>query len=284
MSLRKLPQPQAFDRPSGFSWDTPAEALGQWAEKPQAAEADDPNTISIYGVIGEDFWGEGFTAKRMAGALRSVGAKDVTVNINSPGGDMFEGLAIYNLLREHPAKVTIKVMGIAASAASAIAMAGDEVLMGAGSVMMIHNAWGLVIGNRHDFADAASVFETFDQSLAAIYSARTGMKEKDILAMLDGPTRASDGTYMTATEAIAKGFADGEFEGSGDAGAKASIPTDILARRRMEAALARQGVARKERADMINSLSGQRDATRPAARDAGEFVAELAQFLSAIRT
>ena len=285
MSLKKLPQPQAFERPAGYSWDAPTDALGQWADAPRAAEADDPNTISIYGVIGEDYWSEGFTAKRMAGALRAIGKNAVTVNINSPGGDMFEGLAIYNLLREHPAKVTVKVMGVAASAASVIAMAGDELLMGTGSVMMIHNAWGLVIGNRHDFSDAASVFETFDQSMASIYAARTGMKDADILAMLDGPSRASDGTYMTATEAIEKGFADGEFEGaSSDESAKSSIPADVIARRRMEAALAKQGIAREERADMINSLSGQRDATRPAARDAGKTIAELAQLLSAIRT
>lgn len=283
MSLRHLPQPKAFDRPTGYTWDAPADALGQWSAAPLAAEADDPNTVSIYGVIGEDYWGDGFTAKRMAAALRSVGKNAVTVNVNSPGGDMFEGLAIYNLLREHPAKVTVKVMGVAASAASVIAMAGDEVLMGTGSVMMIHNAWGLVVGNRHDFADAASVFETFDQSMASIYAARTGMAEKDILKMLDGPTRASDGTYMTAADAIVKGFADSEFDGSSDAPAKASIPADILARRKMEAALAKQGVARKERGDMINSLSGQRDATRPAARDAGETVAGLIQLLSAIR-
>lgn len=286
MSLKKLPKANAFERPAGYSWDAPSEALSVWAERPKAAEADDPNTISIYGVIGEDFWtGEGFTAKRMAAALRSIGRHDVTVNINSPGGDMFEGLAIYNLLREHPAKVTAKVMGVAASAASIVAMAGDEVLMGTGSIMMIHNAWGLVIGNRHDFADAADVFETFDKSMASIYAARTGMQETEILTLLDGPSRSSDGTYMTAAEAIEKGFADGEFEGATEGSqSRASVPSDVLARRRVEAALARQGMGRKDRSDIINSLSGQRDATRPAARDAGELTAALAQLLTATRS
>lgn len=281
MSLRNLPAVKAFQRPESYNWDAPAEALAQWADKPLAAEADDANTISIYGVIGEDFWtGEGFTAKKAAAILRGIGKKSVNVNINSPGGDMFEGLAIYNLLREHPAEVTIKVMGVAASAASIIAMAGDNVSMGTGSIMMIHNAWGLVIGNRHDFADAANVFETFDISMASIYAARTGMKEDDILAMLDGPSRNSDGTYMTAAEAIDKGFADGEFEGSDEpAQAKASVPADVMARRRAEAALAKQGVGRKERADILNSISGQRDATRPAARDAGKLAAEMSRLL-----
>jgi len=285
MSLKKLPAPKAFNRPEGYTWDAPSTALDQWAERPMAAEADEPNTVSIYGVIGEDFWGEGFTSKRMAAALRSVGKNAVTVNVNSPGGDMFEGLAIYNLLREHPAKVTVKVMGVAASAASVIAMAGDEVLMGTGSIMMIHNAWGLVIGNRHDFADAASVFETFDGSMASIYAARTGKDDEEILAMLDGPSRASDGTYMTAAQAIEMGFADGEFEaGETGAQARASAPDDVIARRRMEAALAKQGMARKDRADLINSLSGQRDATGPAARDAGKLSAELAQLFTAMKS
>lgn len=281
MSLKNLPKPQAFDRPSSYTWDAPADALSKWADNPMAAEADEPNTISIYGVIGEDFWtGEGFTAKKAAGILRSVGKKPVTVNVNSPGGDMFEGLAIYNLLREHPAEVKVKVMGVAASAASVIAMAGDEVLMGTGSIMMIHKAWGLVIGNEFDFADAADVFKTFDASMAAIYAARTGMSEKDILAMLAGPGRASDGTYMTAAEAIDKGFADGEFEGADEpTQARASIPADVLARRRAEAALAKQGVGRKERADILNSLSAPRDASRPAARDAGKLAAEMARLL-----
>lgn len=281
MSLKSLPKPQAFERPKSYDWDAPPEAMSQWADRPFAA-SDEGETISIYGVIGEDFWtGEGFTAKKAAGLLRGFGAKAVTVNINSPGGDMFEGLAIYNLLREHPAEVTIKVMGVAASAASIIAMAGDQVLMGTGSIMMVHNAWGLVIGNRHDFADAADVFQTFDKSMASIYAARTGKEEDEILSMLDGPSRSSDGTYMTASEAIDAGFADGTFEPLPEPEpAKAQIPTDDAARRRIEAALAKQGVGRKERADIINScsgprdatrsLSGPRDATRVATRDAGE--------------
>lgn len=286
MSLLKLPQAKASARPKGYSWDAPPNALQSWTEKPMAAEADNPDTISIYDVIGEDWWtGEGFTSKRMAAALRSIGNRAVTVNINSPGGDMFEGLTIYNLLREHPAKVSVCVMGIAASAASIIAMAGDDILMGNGSMMMIHNAWGGVVGNRHDFAEAAAVFETFDRSMASIYSSRTGIAEGEIMTMLDGATRASDGTFMTAAEAVEKGFASGMFDApEGEAVARASVPADIMARRRLEAALSQQGYGRKERADIINSSSGQRDATRDAARDAGDFTAALADFHRTIST
>ena len=105
-------------------------AIDRWKPEVHAA-ADDDNSISIYDVIGEDFWtGEGVTVKRIDAALRKIGNRDVVVNINSPGGDVFEGIAIYNRLREHPAKVQVKVMGLAASAASIIAMAGDEIQIG----------------------------------------------------------------------------------------------------------------------------------------------------------
>ena len=125
MSLRNLPGAE-FERPQAYQGDARSDVLEKW--RPMAAEADDAATISVYDVIGQDWWtGEGVTAKRVAGALRAIGKKPVTVNVNSPGGDMFEGLAIYNLLREHPAEVTVRVMGLAASAASIIAMACDRI-------------------------------------------------------------------------------------------------------------------------------------------------------------
>ena len=280
MSLRKLPEPQALQRPAGYTWDAPAEALERW--KPLAAEADDPNTVSIYGQIGEDMWSEGFTAKRMAGALRGIGRNAVTVNVNSPGGDMFEGLAIYNLLREHPAEVTVKVMGVAASAASLIAMAGDRIVMGTGSVMMIHNAWGMVIGNRHDFADAADVFQTFDRSMAAIYAARTGLDEAAVLALLDGATRASDGTYMTAGDAVERGFAD---EVADIAAPAAHSEKQVRADARLDAALARAGMPRTERRALLSEAKGGTpSAALTVTPSADAFAAGLSGLLTAIRS
>src|SRR5690606_15957176 len=140
-----------------------------------AAEEDDERTISMFDVIGQDFWtGEGVTTKRIAAALRNMGAGPVTVNVNSPGGDMFEGLAIYNLLREHKGEVTVKVLGLAASAASVIAMAGDTVQVARAGFLMIHNAWVCACGNRHDMRDIADTLEPFDRAMADIYAARTG--------------------------------------------------------------------------------------------------------------
>lgn len=267
MSIRKLPEAKAPPRPKNFQWDAPSDVLAKWAERPQAAEADTPNTISIYDVIGEDWWtGGGFTAARAASALRSIGNNPVTVNINSPGGDMFEGIAIYNLLREHPAEVTVNVMGLAASAASIIAMAGDRISMALGSFLMIHNAWGVVIGNRHDMRDAADLFDGFDGALVDIYEARTGAKRAEIVRMMDAET------FMGPSDALAKGFADAVDEHlKMDSNPANKADSSLMARRQTEAALARAGFSRSDRTQMIAALGGQRDATpTPAARDAGE--------------
>src|SRR5690606_6588880 len=157
---------------------------------------------SMFDVIGEDGWtGGGVTASRISAALRSIGNKDITVRINSPGGDMFEGIAIYNLLRAHPARVTVEVLGWAASAASIIAMAGDDIRMGFGSFLSVPNAWGVVIGKRHDMREAAALFEQFDAARAATYEARSGMKRADIEQLMEAET------FMDPAQAIDYGSA-----------------------------------------------------------------------------
>lgn len=280
MSLRNLPQAALPAKPQNFQWDAPSDVLARWAELPQAAQSDDPATISIFEQIGEDWWtGGGFTAKRASAALRSIGNNPVTVNINSPGGDLFEGIAIYNIFAAHPAKVTVNVMGIAASAASIIAMAGDEIAMGIGSFLMVHNAWGVVIGNRHDLADAAVLFEGFDRAIVDIYEARTGAKRAEIERLMDAET------FMGPSDAIKHGFADTVLE-SEPAPAEASNQVDraLMARRQTEAALARAGFSRGDRQQMISALGAQRDAsTTPAARDAGETVTGLRALIATLQ-
>ena len=261
MSLRRLPEVKAFQRPEGFSWDAPAEALERWA--PRAAEADDDSTISIYDAIGSDWYGEGFTAKRMAAALRAIGARAVTVNINSPGGDVFEGLAIYNLLREHPAQVTVKVMGLAASAASFIAMAGDRIEMGLGAFFMVHNSWGVVIGNRHEMRAAADLFDEFDAAMAYIYVARTGLEQSEVAALMDAET------WLGARSAVDKGFADATFNDA--AASSAAARADLPARRRLDALLAKQGVPRSERRRLMREAAGTHDAAGPDATPCAGF-------------
>ena len=136
--------------------------LTKWAEHSLAAvpDADGDTTISMFDVIGEDGWtGGGVTAKRISAALRSIGNRDVIVRINSPGGDMFEGIAIYNLLRTHPAKVTVEVLGWAASAASIIAMAGDEIRIAENAFFMVHDPAMTIEGGAEDLRAAAELVD-----------------------------------------------------------------------------------------------------------------------------
>lgn len=259
MSLIKtLPKGRIMARqPAWYDHDAPSAALEEWTDRVYSAAASDDTTINIYEPIGEDWFGDGFSTSKLSGILRQIGPRDITVNINSPGGNVFDGLAIYDLLREHPAKVTVRVRGIAASAASAIAMAGDEIRVATGSMMMIHKAWGVIVGNADDYQEAVTVFNQIDKSLASVYASRTGIPEDKVMAMLAGPNRRSDGTWMTAAEAVEMKFADGEFDDEADI--SAGIPQEnrdaIIARRRIETAMAKAGLSRKERADTIAKMN-----------------------------
>jgi ATP-dependent Clp protease, protease subunit len=267
MSLRQLPAVQAFARPEGMAWDTPAGAMARWSPGIAAAAGDDAATISLYDFIGEDPWsGGGWTAKRMAGALRAIGNQAVTVAINSPGGDVFEGIAIYNLLREHKAEVKVKVMGLAASAASLIAMAGDEILMGEGAMMMVHNAWGVAVGNRHDMRAAADVLEPIDSAMAGIYAARSGQDQKAIAKMLDAET------WLSASQAIERGFANALLPPGQEQPPQAILEAPAQARHQLDVILAKTGMPRSERRRLLRDLSSGGTpgaAITPATHDAG---------------
>jgi ATP-dependent Clp protease protease subunit len=158
--------------------------------------------IYLYGVIGGDWFGEGVTAKQFADDLKALGAvKKIDLRINSEGGSVFDGKAIYSLLNEHKAKIVTHVDGLAASAASFIAMAGDEINMAEGAFMMIHNAWMLAAGDAREFRKQADMLDTVNGTLVDVYAARTGMDAKKIQTMMN------DETWMTAQEAIKNGFA-----------------------------------------------------------------------------
>jgi ATP-dependent Clp protease protease subunit len=205
---------------------------------------------------------------------------DVVVKVNSPGGDMFEGISIYNLLRAHPAKVTVEVLGWAASAASIIAMAGDEIRMGLGSFMMVHNAWGVVVGNRHDMRDAATLFDTFDAAITDIYEARTGLKRSEITKLMDAET------FMGASDAVKNKFADSVDEKiATQTGTKNTSDRSVMARRQAEAALARAGYSRDRRSELLLELgAAPRDASgNLAPRDASQFETAARQFIEALR-
>ncbi|ALB49938.1 Clp protease ClpP [Cronobacter sakazakii] len=246
MTIKSLPaapegRPFAREKP-----DLPAAAMERWNGSIRAAR-DGDNSISIFDVIGADYWGEGVTASRIAGALRSLNGADVTVNINSPGGDMFEGLAIYNLLREYDGKVTVKVLGLAASAASIIAMAGDEVQIGRGAFLMIHNCWVCAMGNRHDLAQIATDMAPFDKAMSDIYQARSGLDAATVDKMMDGET------YIGGSEAVEKGFADSLLSADEIADDEES-PAAAL--RKLDALLAKANTPRSERRKLLKALSG----------------------------
>lgn len=280
MSLRKLPEAKTFQRPQNFKWDAPSDVLAKWAETPLAAVDEGDTSISVFDVIGEDAWtGGGVTANRVAGALRAIGNKEITVKINSPGGDMFEGIAIYNLLRSHPSKVNVEILGWAASAASIIAMAGDEIRMGTGTFMMVHNAWGVVVGNRHDMIEASGLFEGFDAAIADIYEARTGLKRAQIEKLMDAET------FMGPSEAVKNGFADVVDDAiSANASASSQVSPHVHAKRRIDAALAQQGIARTERRKMLNQIAGTHDAADDATHDAGVDHAALLRLIETIKS
>jgi ATP-dependent protease ClpP protease subunit len=226
-------QPRALDR-----WNTGVRA---------AADKDEERTISVYDVIGQDYWsGEGVTAKRVSAALRSMGKGPVTVNVNSPGGDMFEGLAIYNLLREHDGEVTVKVLGLAASAASIIAMAGDTVQIARAGFLMIHNAWVMVVGNRNDLIEVADTLKPFDAAMASIYAARTGQDVKAMGKLMDNES------WIGGEAAVEDGFAD-ELLPS-DQVQKGAGKANASAVRRIEAALRASGMPKSEAVRLISEF------------------------------
>lgn len=161
--------------------------------------AGDEVEISLYDEVG--IWG--VTAADFRAKLNRVrNAARIVLRINSPGGDVFDGIAIHNDLQDHPAEIVVRVTGLAASAASIIAMAGDRVEMAPASFLMIHNAWALGIGDKHTMEGLREVLSSIDGALAGVYAARTGLSVDDVAEMMD------DETWLNAERAVADGFAD----------------------------------------------------------------------------
>ena len=158
----------------------------------QAAEIAIYDDIGAYGVSARDFIAE----------LRTLSAPVIHLSINSPGGSVFDALAMYNALRQHSADILVDVLGVAASAASLVAMADDKIVMPENSFMMIHNPWSATAGNAEELRGMADTLDKITASLVAIYAGRTGKPEDEIKALLDAET------WLSAEEAVAKGFAD----------------------------------------------------------------------------
>jgi ATP-dependent protease ClpP protease subunit len=165
-------------------------------------QSDGTLELLIYEDIGADFWtGGGITAKSMKDQIDFAGDfSRLSVRINSPGGDAFEGNAIYNLLRAQKKPIDVYVDGIAASSASIIAMAGDTITMGPNAMMMIHNAWGQCSGYAEDMRKTGDVLDKVSDSIGKVYVGRTGKSADEIASMMD------DETWMDARECLDQGF------------------------------------------------------------------------------
>lgn len=277
MSLRTLPEiPDIAALKRGETELQPA-ALERWRPALRAAADDEEATISIYDVIGDSSFGEGFTVRRLAAILRNVGARALTVNINSPGGDYFEGNAIYNALRAHKAAVTVRVMGLAASAASLIAMAGDRIEVARSAFLMVHNAWGVVVGDRNALRDAADTLEPFDRAMRDVYAARSGQAAEEVAAMMDRTT------FIAGGEAVEKGFADALLASDEIAETEDASARSLSARARIERALMNEGMTRAERRALLKEFGGTPGAAAAAMPGAGvELAASLRRLAETI--
>ncbi len=161
--------------------------------------------ISMYGALRSD-WSKGSEQGALLDAVKACDPTDsIKVRINSEGGDMFAGIAILNILDSHPGDVTCVVEGLAASAASIVAMAGKTVMRN-GAMMMIHNPWAIVAGDADDMRSAADMLDKSKASLVAIYEEKTGKSENELKKLLSAET------WMTAAEAVEAGFADEECD------------------------------------------------------------------------
>jgi ATP-dependent protease ClpP protease subunit len=168
--------------------------------------------LVLHGTVGDDWLSENsFTGRDVIDALAEIGrGNGVTVRLNSGGGDAFEGIAIYNALRAHGGKVRVVVEGIAASAASIIAQAGNPTVMGPGSTMMVHEPMGMVAGDEDDMTQMAGALGTIANAMAEVYSLKTGRPVAEIRQEMKAET------WMTAEEAVSAKYADGK-EDAGNA-------------------------------------------------------------------
>lgn len=172
------------------------------------------NTIYLYDVIvsskAEAEWFGGVDAETFVQTLKGM-TGDVTVRINSPGGDVFGGKAMAQAIRDYPGAVTAHVDGYAASAATFITSAADRTVVSPGGMLMIHKAWSIALGNSDDFMATAALLEKIDGTIADAYSAaatKRGIEPGDFAGMMEAET------WLTGEEAIAIGLADGIAEGA----------------------------------------------------------------------
>ncbi|WP_054770056.1 head maturation protease, ClpP-related [Lysinibacillus parviboronicapiens] len=194
-------------------------------------EDNDETVLTIYGDIGESWWYDSTSANDIDRALKQVKTSNISVRLNSPGGDAFDGIAIYNRLKDHQAKVKIIVDGWACSAASIMAMAADELIMNMGAMIMVHEAWTIAVGSKTEMQKTIDMMVKLDESLLDIYMTKAQITRDEMKQFVINET------WFTADEAVAIGFAtateDTKDEEADKANAEA-YKNNVLARFKQE--------------------------------------------------
>ena len=174
-----------------------------WAWRNQAdSEQASERVLELYGTIAEESWFDDDVTPKMFKEELNAGEGDITVWINSPGGDCVAASQIYSMLMDYKGNVTIKIDGIAASAASVIAMAGTKVLMAPTALMMIHNPATMAFGDHEDMQKAIEMLDEVKESIINAYELKTGQSRAKLSHLMDAET------WMNANKAIELGFAD----------------------------------------------------------------------------
>ncbi len=168
--------------------------------------------IVLYGGIGKDYWGDGsmISAKDFSDELKNLPktVNDLSVRINSPGGDVFDGIAIYNRLKQFDGNVTVWIDGLAASISSIIALAGDTINIGEGALYMVHLPWTFAMGNRMELDNTVSRLMDVEEQMVSIYAKKSGLDRNEIKSLLEAET------WLDSDQAIEKGFVDAKVEES----------------------------------------------------------------------
>jgi ATP-dependent Clp protease protease subunit len=245
-----------------------------------ADETTESAELFIYGEIGT-WWGDGPDTQQTVKDLAVLDVSQLDVRINSPGGSVFDGVAIYNALAMHKAHVTVHVEGVAASIASIIAMAGDTIRIGEAANIMIHKPWSFVIGDAEDMRKEADILDTLEGGLIDIYVARTGLDADEVRDFI------AEETWFRGQEAVDNGFADELIPSKGkkSAAARSAIyarfrnaPRDLVAQQSDPAIrdferLIRQSMnisasdAKRIASMGVKMLAAERDAPATAQRD-----------------
>lgn len=169
-----------------------------------SAKANNEGELTLYGDISSTSWfGDEITPKQFKSDLDALGeVNTLKIYINSGGGDVFAGQAIYSMLKRHKSSKTVYIDGLAASIASVIAMVGDKIIMPKNAMMMIHKGWTITMGNANDCRQMADVLDKIDIGISGAYEEKTGKAQDEILNLMEAET------WMTADEAMEMGFAD----------------------------------------------------------------------------